>query len=110
MGDRRRAQLLLVVASVVLATLAYAFLPFEAAGGLDCGAPLRGSSPKETITTGFLVGKEKPTCKDKGKSRLIITGIAGVLLLAIGTTAVVLPESQMEKAMLSEDELPDYGP
>jgi hypothetical protein len=108
--DKRGLQVLVVVGAVVLASLAYGFLPFEAAGGLDCGAPLRGSSPKERVTTGFLVGREKPTCDDKGKSRLIITGIAAVILLAIGTSAVLLPESQMERAMFSEDELPDYGP
>lgn len=108
--DKRGLHVAVVVAAVLVASLAYALLPFEAAGGLDCGGPLRGSSPKETVTTGFLVGREKPACDDEGRSRLIITGIAAVIFLAIGMSAVLLPESQMEKAMFGEDELPDYGP
>ena len=101
----------LVVASALLTVLAYALLPFRAAGALECSSALQGSKPERDVTVGLLVGREAAVCKDRGNSRLIIAGITGVVLLVVGVGAVVFPESQMERALFgTEDELPDYGP
>lgn len=101
----------LVVVSALLAVLGYALLPFRAAGALECGAALRGSEPERFVTVGLLVGRERRVCKAEGNSRLIAAGIAAVVLLGVGLAAVLLPESEMEKAFLGEEgDLPDYGP
>ncbi len=111
--DEARSEPLLplVLAAVLLVMLAYGLLPFRAAGALRCSAPLRGGDPEQTVTTGFLVGQEGRVCRNEANSRLIVGGIATVVLLVVGVAAVVLPESQMERVLFGDDEeLPDYGP
>ncbi|MDP9071564.1 MAG: hypothetical protein M3N68_09860 [Actinomycetota bacterium] len=101
----------LVVASALLTVLAFALLPFRAAGALECGPALRGSKPERDVTVGLLVGRERPVCQARGNSRLIAAGLAGVVLLVVGVGAVLLPESEMERAVFGEEgDLPDYGP
>ena len=101
----------LVAAATVLAALGWMVLPFKAAGGLECKAALFGSAPKERGTTGYLVGQEKDVCRNRGNSRIVVSTIAGLVFLAVGVAAVLLPESQMERVLFGGgDELPDYGP
>lgn len=101
----------LVATAAVLAALAWMLLPFEGAGGLDCKAALFGSEPKERATTGYLVGQEEGVCQNRGNSRIVMSSIAGVVFLAVGVAAVLLPESQMERVLFGGgEELPDYGP
>lgn len=101
----------LVILSAVLAVLAFGLLPFRAAGALECGPALRGAEPKRDVTVGLLVGREASVCQDRGNSRLIIAGVTGFVLLVVGVGAVLLPESQMERALFgTEDDLPAYGP
>ncbi len=101
----------LVAAAAILATLGWMVLPFKAAGGLDCKAALFGSTPKERGTTGYLVGQEEEVCSNRGNSRIVVSSIAGLVFLAVGVAAILLPESQMERVLYGGgDELPDYGP
>jgi len=87
----------LAVAIGLLGMLAFGLLPVRAAGDLRCDAPLRGADPKEKATEGYLVNREHRACSDKSKSRLTIIGIVGVLYIAFGVSAVVLPESNIER-------------
>ena len=101
----------LVAAAALLAALGWMLLPFKAAGGVDCKAALFGSAPKERVTTGYLVGQEKGACQNRGNSRIVVSAIAGLVFLAVGVAAVLLPESQMERVLFGTGEdLPDYGP
>lgn len=87
----------LVVAIAVIGVIGFALLPVRAAGGLRCEAPLRGADPTEVATEGYLVGREERACSDKSGSRLTVIGIVGVLYLVFGISAVVLPESNIER-------------
>ncbi len=108
-GSQRAGLLALVLVAVCSASLAYGLLPFRAAGGIGCAALLRGSEPEQRAVTGFLVGQEQRSCRNKGDSRLFIGAITAVVLLAVGVGAVLLPESQMERVLFGEEALPDYG-
>ncbi|MDP9071007.1 MAG: hypothetical protein M3N68_06940 [Actinomycetota bacterium] len=108
-GSQRGPLLALVLAAVVSAGLAYGLLPFRAAGAIDCTAVLRGSDPEQRATTGFIAGQEERACRNKGSSRLFIGAITTLVLLAVGLGAVLLPESQMERVLFGEEQLPDYG-
>lgn len=103
-ADSVAMRVLLVVAVAVIGALAYALLPYEAAGGLDCEAPLRGAEPKERATEGFLVNREDKACSDKSGSRLAVTGIVGILYLIIGVGAVVAPESGIERVVFGGED------
>ena len=107
-GSRPGAVLGLVLVALVSASVAYGLVPFRAAGGIRCSAVLRGSAPQERTTTGFLAGQERRSCRNKGNSRLSIGVITGLVLLVVGSGAVLLPESQMERVLFGEGELPDY--
>lgn len=94
----------LVVVIAVIAVLGFSLLPFKAAGGLRCDAPLRGGEPKERATQGYLVGREDMACGDKKGSRVAIAGIVGLLYLVVGTAAVVLPESNVERVVFGGED------
>ncbi len=95
---------MLAVAIVLLGVFAYAASPFKAAGGLKCNGALVGSTPKERVTTGLLVGREKPLCKSRGNSRLIVAGVATIVSLILGLSAVLLPMGPLEDLFLRRDE------
>lgn len=104
--DQTKAVLLVVVIWVV-ASLAFGLLPVRAAGRLKCDAPLRGADPKELATEGYLVNREKMACSDKSGSRLTIVGIVGLLYLAFGISAIVLPESSIERVAFGGEDPED---
>ncbi len=93
----RRVLMVLVVVIVLLGGLAYAASPFTAAGGLKCKGALLGSEPRERVTTGILVGREKPVCRSEGNSRLLVAGIGTLVALIIGLGAVLLPVGPIEE-------------
>ncbi len=103
-GPNRQLLAILAVAIVLLGVLGYAASPFRAAGGLKCKGALLGSAPKERATSGLLVGREKPLCKSRGNSRLIVAGIATVISLVLGLSAVLLPMGPLEEFFLRRDE------
>lgn len=100
----------LVIAITLIGVLGYGLLPFKAAGGLKCEAPLRGGDPKERATQGFLVGREDAACSSKQGSRLVIAGIVGILYLGIGTAAVVLPPSNFERVIFGGEDPEEVYP
>jgi len=102
-GPNKQLLALLAVAIVLLGVLGYAGSPFRAAGGLKCGGALLGSKPKEKAVTGLLVGREKPLCKARGNSRLIVAGIATVISLVLGLSAVLLPMGPLEEFFLRRE-------
>ncbi|MGI8686470.1 MAG: hypothetical protein ACR2MO_15515 [Acidimicrobiales bacterium] len=87
----------LAVAIGLIGMLSFAMLPVKAAGGLRCEAPLKGAEPKERATEGYLVNREDKACSAKSRSRLTIVAIVGVIYIAFGISAVVLPESNIER-------------
>lgn len=87
----------LAVAIGLIGMLSFVLLPLKAAGGLKCESPLKGADPKEKATVGYLVGREDKACSTKSKSRITIVGIVGVLYIAFAVSAVVLPESNIER-------------
>jgi len=95
---------ILAVAIVLLGVFAYSASPFSAAGGLKCNGALLGSTPREHATTGLLVGREKPLCKSRGNSRLIVAGIATVISLVLGLSAVLLPMGPLEEFFLRRED------
>ncbi|MDP8976410.1 MAG: hypothetical protein M3N28_08630 [Actinomycetota bacterium] len=103
-GPNKQVMALLAVAIVLLGVFAYAASPFTAAGGLRCNGALVGSTPKEKVTTGLLVGREKPLCRAKGNSRLIVAGVATLISLILGLSAVLLPTGPLEDLFLRRDE------
>lgn len=109
-GREQSLALLLVVAVAVIGVIGYGLLDYEAAGGLDCEAPLRGAEPQERATEGFLVNREAKACDDKSKSRLTVAGIVGVLYLTVGIGAVVLPESGIERVVFGREDPEDVFP
>lgn len=99
--------LLLAIACGVIGTLGFALLPVEAAGGISCKSPLRGSEPTETATQGFLVGREEKACSDKGGSRATIVFIGGALLTGLMVAAVALPQSNFERVAFNDEDPED---
>jgi hypothetical protein len=106
-ADSVALRVLLVVAVAVIGSLSYGLLPFEAAGGLDCEAALRGADPKETATEGFLVNREEQACNDKSGSRLTVMAIVGLLYLVVGIGAATLPESGIERVVFGGEDPED---
>lgn len=102
--------MVLVVVVALLAVIGYGLLDYEAAGGLDCRAPLRGAEPKERATEGFLVNREHQACDSKSKSRLTVAAIAGLLYLGAGIGAVLLPESGIERVVFGREDPEDVFP
>jgi len=96
-AKERAIAVMLVVAIGVIGTIGLGLLPVRAAGRLRCDAPLRGASPLEKATEGYLVNREEAACSDKSGSRLTIAGIVGVIYIAFGVSAVVLPLSNIER-------------
>ena len=94
----------LAVFIVLLGVLAYLLAPYRAAGGLKCGATLAGSDAREEITSGPLVNQEDKVCQDKGNSRLLVGGFAGILALVLGVSAVVLPVGGIETLFQRQEE------
>ena len=99
----RQILAVLAVGIVLLGGLAYALAPFKAAGGLKCKAALLGSQPKERVTQGLLVGREKPVCRSKGNSRLFIAGFATVAAMAVVLSAVFLPVGPLEELFVRQE-------
>lgn len=108
-GEKTKA-LILVVAITFLGVIGYGLLRFDAAGGLDCDAPLRGADPREQFTEGFLVGREDKACSDKSTSRLTVGGIVGLLYLTVGIGAVLMPESGIERVIFGGEDPQDVFP
>ncbi|MGH9165165.1 MAG: hypothetical protein ACRDZW_06605 [Acidimicrobiales bacterium] len=96
---------LLAVLIAVLLVLGFALLPFEAAGGLNCEAPLRGGDPEEKATEGYLVGREDVACSRRSGSRVTTAAVTGTLFLIIGLGSVFLPESRIERALFGDDDI-----
>lgn len=96
--------LLLAIACGVIGTLGFALLPVEAAGGISCKSPLKGSEPTEKATQGFLVGREDVACSDKGGSRLTIVLIGGALITGLMVAAVALPQSNFERVAFNDED------
>lgn len=103
-SDSTTLRVVLVVAVALVGMLSYGLMPFEAAGGLDCEAALRGADPKERATEGFLVNREDQACSTKKNSRLTVMGIVGVLYLIVGLGAVLMPESGIERVVFGRED------
>lgn len=103
----RTTGVVLAVAIALLFTLGWGLKPFEAAGGLDCKGPLQGSAPKEKATRGFVFGREESVCDRSGGGRLIIAVLGGVMLGAVGVSAVLLPESRIERVLFGGEDPED---
>lgn len=99
----RRVLVALVVVVVLLGGLAYAAAPFTAAGGLRCKGALLGSQPRQRVTTGIIVGREKPLCRSEGNSRLLVGAIATLVALIIGLSAVLLPVGPIEELFVRKE-------
>lgn len=95
----------LAVVIAVLLAFSFALLPFEAAGGLKCEAPLQGAEPKEKATAGYLVGREDVACSRRSGSRVATAGVAGTLFLVIGLGSVFLPQSRIERALFGDEDV-----
>lgn len=108
MTDKNRMTgLVLAVAIALLFTLGWGLKPFEAAGGLSCKGPFQGSAPKEKATRGFVFGRENSVCDRSGGSRLIIALFGGALLAAVCVSAVLLPESRIERVIFGGEDPED---
>lgn len=108
MNEKNRTTgLILAVAIALLFTLGWGLKPFEAAGGLECKGPLQGSEPKEKATQGFVFGREESVCSRSGSGRLIIAVLGGVVFAAVGISAVLLPESRIEKVVFGGEDPED---
>ncbi len=102
-GPSKQLMATLAVVIVLLGVLAYAASPFKAAGGLNCNGALVGSKPKERVTIGLLVGREKALCRARGNSRLIVAGVATLISLVLGLSAVLLPMGPLEEFFLRRE-------
>lgn len=102
-GPSKQLLAVLAVAIVLLGVLAYAVSPFKAAGGLKCNGALVGSKPQERATQGLMVGREKRLCSARGNSRLIVAGVATLISLVLGLSAVLLPMGPLEELFLRRE-------
>lgn len=108
MTDKNRTTgLVLAVAIALLFTLGWGLKPFEAAGGLECKGPLEGSAPKEKVTKGFVFGREESVCDQTGGGKLIIAILGGLIIGAVGVSAVLLPESRIERVVFGGEDPED---
>lgn len=103
----RGTGLILAVAIALLFTLGWGLKPFKGAGGLDCEGPLRGSAPREKATKGFVFGREESVCNRSGGGRLIIAVLGGLVIGAITVSAVLLPESRIERVVFGGEDPED---
>ncbi len=76
-----------IVGVVLLGCLAYAMLPFEAAGGIDCGPALFGADAKEQRFPGLTDAED---CQDRGKSRLTIAASLALIATVAGAATLAL--------------------
>lgn len=96
----------LAIGVALLVALGYALLPFTAAGGLRCEAPLRGSDPKPgQETAGYVFGREETSCGRAGNGRLLAAGVAGMAFLGLGVSAVVFPASRIERVLFGDEDV-----
>lgn len=109
-GRDQKLALVLVAAITVMGFVGYGLLDYDAAGGLNCQAPLRGADPLERATEGFLVNREAQACDDASGSRLTVGGIVALLYLIIGTGAVLLPESGIERVVFGREDPEEVFP
>ena len=103
-GPNKQVLVVLAVATVLLGVFAYAASPFRAAGGLECKGALFGSKPKERVTSGLIAGREKPLCRARGNSRMIVAGMATVSSRVLGLSAALLPMGPLADLFLRRDE------
>lgn len=95
----------LVVLLSVMMAVGFMLLPFEAAGGIDCEAPLEGGEPKERAERGFLIGREAEACDRRSGSRVTSGAVGGTLYLALGLAAVFAPQSRIERALFNDEDV-----
>lgn len=95
----------LVVAIAVILAVGFMTLPFQAAGGIDCEAPLKGAEPKERAVGGFLMGREDEACERRSGSRVATGAISGTLYLLLGMAAVLAPQSRIERALFNDEDV-----
>lgn len=108
MTDKNRTTgLILAVAIALLFTLGWGLKPFKAAGGLECKGPLKGSAPLEKATRGFVFGREESVCDRSGGGRLIIAIMGGLVIGTVGVSAVLLPESRIERVVFGGEDPED---
>ncbi len=108
MTDKNRTTgLILAVAIALLFTLGWGIKPFKAAGGLECKGPLKGSAPMEKATRGFVFGREESVCDRSGGGRLIIALLGGLAIGAVSISAVLLPESRIERVVFGGEDPED---
>ena len=106
-GKNRMIGVALAVAISLLFMLGWGLKPFKAAGGLECKGPLRGSAPNEKATRGFIFGREESVCDRSGGGRLIIAIMGGLVVGAICVSAVLLPESRLERVVFGGEDPED---
>lgn len=95
----------LAVAIAVMLGLGVMLLPFEAAGGIKCEAPLQGAEPKERAETGFLIGREAAACERRSGSRVTTGAVGGSLYLLLGLASVLAPQSRIERALFNDEDV-----
>jgi len=95
----------LVIVISLMAALGFMMLPFTAAGGLECEAPLKGGEPKERATEGFLIGREDAACSRRSGSRVATGAISGGLFLLMGMASVLAPQSRIERALFNDEDV-----
>lgn len=103
----RKVGVILAVAIALLFTLGWGLKPFEGAGGLRCKGPLKGSAPMEKATKGFVFGREESVCDRSGGGRLIIAILGGIVIGVVTTSAVLLPESRIERVIFGGEDPED---
>ena len=80
----------IIVGVVLLGALTYAMLPFDAAGGVDCGPALLGADPKSERGPGLTNPAED--CPDEGKSRLTLAAVTALIATVAGAAALALKQ------------------
>lgn len=103
----RTTALVLAVAIALLFMVGWGLKPFKGAGGLECKGPLQGSAPKEKAKGGFVFGREEAVCDRSGGGRLIIAVMGGVIIGAVVVSAVLLPESRIERVIFGGEDPED---
>jgi len=108
----RRIALLLPLVLIIdlLVVVALGLMPLESIGGLRCDAVLEGGGAKpNALLPGMIAASKDRLCSDASSGRTVVMIGVGLLVLLLGTGAVLAPADRLERFLVRRGDDADDG-